>query len=74
MAELAACPCGKVPERLVVDGEGARPKFAWVSGICCHGWDVEFRNQYEPIGSPESDRRAREAWNAAPRAKQEAQG
>lgn len=74
MAELMPCPCGMVPTRLVVDGDGERPKWAMVTGICCTEWHLHFRNSYHPIDSEESNRLAREAWNAAPRAKQEAGG
>jgi len=69
--ELAPCPCGKTPERLIVDGEHAAPKWASVSGFCCGEWSIEFRNQYKLTGSDESNALAAAAWNAAPRAKKE---
>ena len=71
MAELMPCPCGQTPQRLVVEGvdDGESPKWARVGGLCCGSWDIEFRNDYMRVGSEQSNRRASEAWNAAPRAK-----
>lgn len=69
MSELMPCPCGKTPERLVVIGRDYAPQLAYASGDCCGDWSVEVRNHYAEIGSAECDRRAREAWNAAQRAK-----
>jgi hypothetical protein len=40
-----------------------------VSGYCCGEWNIEFRTNYAEHGSEEIMRRAREAWNAAPRGK-----
>ena len=65
--ELAACPCGQVPEKLCVQ-EGAQGyKWAMVNGYCCCEWNIEFHTNYTKIGSEENNRLAREAWNAAPR-------
>lgn len=66
---LKECPCGLTPLNLVVLGEaeGARPKYAFVAGDCCNEWIIEYRNQYEPIGSPEAIARAIKEWNAATR-------
>lgn len=69
MADLKACPCGKVPAHLSVSSpEGDRPKWARVSGDCCGEWEIEYRNQYEQLGMPASQDRATAAWNRAPRA------
>lgn len=65
--ELAPCPCGEIPEKLCIEGAGLGRKHAMASGYCCGDWHIEFRTNYEPHDSEEIMRRAREAWNAAPR-------
>ena len=65
--ELAPCPCGEIPEKLCIEGAGLGRKHAMASGYCCGDWSIEFRTNYEPHDSEEIMRRAREAWNAAPR-------
>ncbi len=72
-ATLPPCPCGEIPERLRIEGDGDRPKWAMVSGSCCVGWWVEFNNNWRPLDSEGSLRRATEAWTDAPRAKQKTQ-
>ena len=67
--ELAPCPCGEIPEKLRVEESDLMGKWALVNGYCCGEWSVEFRAYFNPIGSEESNRLAREAWNAAPRGK-----
>ena len=69
--EIAPCPCGQVPEKLCVQEAGQGSKWAMVSGYCCGDWHIEFRTNYAAHGSKESNRLAREAWNAAPRGKGE---
>lgn len=66
--ELKPCPCGATPTNLCLTGEHERPKWARVSGDCCGAWEIEFRNDYKPLGGEESRRLATEAWNLAPRA------
>ncbi len=65
--ELAPCPCGEIPKKLIVDGPEIYKSRAMVSGYCCGEWHIEFRTYYEPLGSEKIMRLAREAWNAAPR-------
>ena len=65
---LATCPCGKIPPRLTVQGDGECPEYAYVSGYCCGYWSIEFRNKGEPIPSDGSRALATAAWNQAPRA------
>ena len=69
--ELAPCPCGQVPEKLCIQEAGQGSKWAMVSGYCCGDWHIEFRTNYAAHDSEEIMRRAREAWNAAPRGKGE---
>ena len=66
MVELKGCPCGKVPEALVIEGQN-RQKWQHVAGTCCGTWEVEFRTSYYPNGSPELMELAIAAWNDAPR-------
>ncbi len=63
---LARCPCGEVPDE-VGTMSGVSSKHAWVGGNCCGEWFVEFRTNYEPIGSPERMALATKAWNKANR-------
>ncbi len=65
--DLAPCPCGQVPEKLIVEYSGQGSKWAMVNGYCCGEWNIEFRTYYEPLDSEKIMRLAREAWNAAPR-------
>ena len=63
---LAPCPCGKVPERLIiVPNDGYKHAFA--VGECCGDWHIEFRTNYEKFDSPECMAFAQAAWNDAPR-------
>lgn len=63
---LAPCPCGKAPTNLLIEMP-ERAKYGRCMGDCCAEWSVEFRNGYSQ--DPEqTTERAREAWNAAPRA------
>ena len=66
--KLARCPCGEVPERLLIS-EGADMKHAFASGYCCGDWHVEFRTEYKALDGPECAVLAAQAWNEAPRAK-----
>ena len=38
------------------------PPRAWVTGSCCDGWGLEFRNDYAWQDSPEQMQKAAEAW------------
>ena len=67
MTELKRCPCGEIPERLVLEDANQGRKWAWASGSCCTGWYVEFCTGYHPIDSKECIDYATEAWNEAPR-------
>jgi hypothetical protein len=67
MTDLLPCPCGKTPQRLIVEAEGDRPKWARVSGNCCGEWMIEYRNAYTTLNTAEADRIAMLAWNRAPR-------
>lgn len=68
VSDLKPCPCGKIPERLIVHAEHSCPKWAWVTGSCCDGWGLEFRNDYAWAGTPEQMEKATEAWNTMERA------
>lgn len=62
---LEPCPCGKIPEGLMIEMQ-ERAKYGRVMGNCCTEWAVEFRNGY----SEDQERtlvKAQQAWNAAPR-------
>lgn len=61
---LAPCPCGEVPDSLIVC-EGRLGSEAMVSGNCCDEWSVEFRINYKDPYSPEGYALAVEAWNGA---------
>jgi hypothetical protein len=66
--KLARCPCGEVPERLlIVPIQSA--KWAMVCGSCCGDWHVEFCTEYKALDSPECTVLAAQAWNDAPRGK-----
>lgn len=65
MTQLNKCPCGKIPNFLLISDNGA--KWAYVYGDCCAEWHVEFRTLYNPTDSNECMELAIEAWNQATR-------
>ena len=65
---LAACPCGKIPTELDIYDANQGGKWANVVPNCCGEWMIEFRTNYAALDSEECKRLAREAWNEAPRA------
>lgn len=65
MKTLKPCPCGEIPESLLVVDNGS--KWAYVCGNCCNEWHIEFRTMYHPIESEECMKLAVEAWNLANR-------
>lgn len=61
-----SCPCGQIPEDLIIE-VAERAKYGLVMGDCCGAWSVEFRNGYQK--DPDvTNRLAATAWNSAPRA------
>lgn len=64
-AEIAACPCGEIPERLYIVEQFS--VFAMAAGACCGKWHIAFRRQNCSLGSPELNALALAAWNAAKR-------
>jgi hypothetical protein len=62
---LAPCPCGVVPENLLIEMP-ERAKYGRTMGDCCGEWSVEFRNGYTTDPNLTTER-ARRAWNEAPR-------
>lgn len=64
--KLMPCPCGEVPDGLMIELGGERAKTGYVTGSCCFGWRIEFLNQYEPDQEAQLIK-ARKAWNEAPR-------
>lgn len=66
---LAPCPCGIVPEVLLLEMP-ERAKYGRAIGHgngCCGEWGIEFRNGYT-ADPDESAEKARKAWDKAPRA------
>jgi hypothetical protein len=63
--QLQPCPCGTIPENLVIEVR-ERAKYGLVSGSCCSEWHVEFRNGYTDDNALTTSRAA-DAWNQAPR-------
>ena len=67
MTDVKRCPCGEVPEQLDVEDNGQVGTYALAVPSCCSVWKVEFMTHHR--GIPEQFVLAREAWNEAPRAK-----
>ena len=65
MQNLKPCPCGKIPNSLLIADNGV--KWAYAFGDCCNEWHIEFRTAYNPIDSDECMSLAVEAWNIANR-------
>ncbi len=62
---LTPCPCGAVPEGLLVELQ-PRSKYGRVQGDCCGDWMIEFKAAFNE--APEQVAlRAKAAWEAAQR-------
>lgn len=62
---LKPCPCGKTPDRLLINDENPQ-KWSFVCGDCCNEWHVEFRSNYAV--DDDLMYMAIESWNNIPRA------
>lgn len=60
---LKPCPCGKTPEKLVIQSPGG--KWSNVSGDCCGEWFIEAKLWYHE--KDEAERIAEKFWNESPR-------
>ena len=69
MTRLKPCPCGKVPERMIITTNRWSEYGQWeyVYGSCCKAWIIEAEMLWEPPGSDEAVQRATRAWNEAVR-------
>ena len=67
--DLAARPCGEIPEKLIVYEPEPGSLWALVKGGCCDEWTIVFDTNDTSIRSKENNRLAREAWNAVPSGK-----
>lgn len=65
--QLAKCPCGKQPERILISECGQGWKYMLAMGNCCGEWIIEFRANYHKPESPECMTLAVAAWNGARR-------
>ena len=66
MKELKRCPCGEIPEELIIIFYDDSDTWGHVYSECCAQWEVEFRNN--GAAGDKSYELAVEAWNEAPRA------
>jgi len=66
MSELKKCPCGKIPEKLMICANENK-KIGEAYCPHCQTWGVEFRSNNLKFNHPEVVRVARETWNLAPR-------
>lgn len=65
---LAPCPCGRPLEELIItEGIGS---YAYVCGMCCGEWNIEFHTGFTDLDSEECKQKAKAAWNRALRAKE----
>lgn len=65
--KLAPCPCGMIPDKLIITDNGHGAKWAIAAGSCCGDWMIEFRTNYEPFESDKCMELAITAWNTNPR-------
>lgn len=63
---FVACPCGKIPEKLILE-MNQESKVARAVGGCCGSWAIEFLRGFETEPEAILDK-AHAAWDAAPRA------
>ena len=67
MTELKPCPCGKMPEKLLIS-EGSTFRWRYVEGDCGCGWMFETRiNTMRKASGQEDYEECVEAWNAKDR-------
>jgi hypothetical protein len=71
MRNLAPCPCGKTPTDITVVDIGQGYKYAGAVPNCCSEWMIEFRTVSYELDSEATKLAAFEAWNNAPRGKNE---
>jgi len=67
--EIAKCPCGATPNKLLIGGVERGGKWAQIGGDCCGEWEISFRTGYEALDSDECMAFGLAAWNGATRAK-----
>lgn len=72
MSDLERCPCGSTPEEISVYDLNQGGKWMAAVPSCCGEWMIEFRADYLDASSDECIQRSVEAWNGAPRAKDNA--
>ena len=62
-AVLKPCPCGKTPERLILN-QGSTFRWRYVSGDCGCGWEFEYRvNTMRPASDEKDYEECVEGWN-----------
>jgi hypothetical protein len=64
---LEKCPCGRIPDHLVIVPGGQGEKYRLAVGSCCGEWHVEFPSHYKD--PDECMAFAVQAWNCAARTK-----
>ena len=64
---IKPCPCGQTPDKIIIQAEHQKPKFALAVPSCCEEWWIEYRNGYADIDSDAGKANALTAWNNAPR-------
>jgi hypothetical protein len=68
MTSLKRCPCGEVPEELIIR-DGDTHAFKRISGSCCARWTVEL--VVATVGAKATEeavyKSCKKAWNDAPR-------
>ena len=65
MNDLKRCPCGEIPDDLIITEQMSPMNWSWVAGNCCGEWNIEFRSDYE--SGEKLKELAVTAWNSAPR-------
>ena len=63
---LKRCPCGQVPNSLIIQELELGSRYKRAVPDCCKAWHIEFRVGYTKEDQ-EIMRLAKEAWNALPR-------
>ena len=64
--KIARCPCGKIPEKLIITETDQSPKWRICACDQCGEWMIEFRSGYSD-SEKEIMEKAIKEWNAAPR-------
>ena len=67
LPELVPCPCGQIPENIIVSESDGAGKWGVGNPSCCGEWAFEFRLSYHDPDGMAAKILAFDSWNELPR-------